>query len=475
MPSRRVRGLIRLGIALAAATVLVVIIARSNDSELIIFGSTPSYPHQVQIVAPSAFEAEPGERVVEGGEGIGTILQATVTARGRAHLVLGLSNAAWPVPVDSTFTLRMGGTVKFTDRYISIAPGHSRQDLAENAIVPSRQFVVPVEYDQLFNTFNAPTRAALREFFDVAGPDMAAAAPGFRRAVGVAGPMLAQGAAVFSDLGYDQQALSSLVSSTATLSDAVASANPGLRTLLSGAAQTFGTLASQSTQLQQAISAAGPTALRDVSITLHHAAQVLPLVATLSRRLAPGVTQLQRDASPLNGTLHELVTVEPSAVHTLGAIERAGPTVHQFLVQARATLMPELTKVGNEAVPELDCIRPYTPDIMGLMQTWGAFWATGLNHPHIGLLHSEAGLNPSVSGMPLDSSQFLAAFPQIKIAFPQPPGMAWAQPWYQPQCGVTPAAMNPARDPEAHTYDPNGSMLVPYGPTTTPTFGNGRR
>jgi hypothetical protein len=33
-------------------------------------------------------------------------------------------------------------------------------------------------------------------------------------------------------------------------------------------------------------------------------------------------------------------------------------------------------------------------------------------------------------------------------AEPRPPGLGAGQPWFLPQCGVTPAALDPAQDPE---------------------------
>ena len=42
------------------------------------------------------------------------------------------------------------------------------------------------------------------------------------------------------------------------------------------------------------------------------------------------------------------------------------------------------------------------------------------------------------------------------------PGTNWNQPWYQPQCNITPNSSNPAYDGDAGTLDPNASPTVPY-------------
>ncbi len=42
----------------------------------------------------------------------------------------------------------------------------------------------------------------------------------------------------------------------------------------------------------------------------------------------------------------------------------------------------------------------------------------------------------------------MAQSPGLTYAFPRPPGMNEGHPYFLPQCGITPAALNPAADPE---------------------------
>ena len=43
-------------------------------------------------------------------------------------------------------------------------------------------------------------------------------------------------------------------------------------------------------------------------------------------------------------------------------------------------------------------------------------------------------------------------FPGITYGFPRPPGELAGQPWFQPQCGVTQASLDPSKDREAQTF-----------------------
>jgi phospholipid/cholesterol/gamma-HCH transport system substrate-binding protein len=445
----------------SGAVLVVVFLLLAGSRYAIIFGGVPDYPHHIQTVVPSAFEVVPGERMVAAGETVGEITSATVTRTGQAHLVMGLDNSEWPLPSDSVLQLRMGGTIKYTDRFINITKGHAGAEFRNNGYVPARQFIAPVEYNSLFDIFNPRTRAGLKSLFTLGGPTIKAAAQPLRSALAVAPPTLGQAAAVFNDLGYDQRALSTLVSATAQLSDAVASSNPGVRQLLQGAGQTFGALASRSAALQNVLEVGGES-LRWSGILSQHLTTTLPRLSGLLTRLHPGLTQLDALASPLDGTLREVVNVEPTAVTALQTVQHSGPDLNGLLTSARTALLPQLTSIGRQAAKELDCVRPFTPDIINFFQNWAGFTGDGLTNPHVHLFHAFVSILPFPNDVPLNTEQLHQILPNLSIEYPGLPGEAWNQPWPQPQCGLTMNDVNPAYDPEANTYDTNGSKLVPY-------------
>jgi ABC-type transporter Mla subunit MlaD len=449
--------------ALTAGVVLllIVLVASSGNSELVIFGGGPSYDHTLQLTVPSAFEVIKGERVTEGGVDAGSIVSTNVTPQAQAHIVLGIQDSAWPVPTDSVLTLRMGGTIKFTDRFIEIAKGHANSTFDDGGQIPAAHFVDPVEYDALFNIFNKQTRTGLKQFFDNSGPTLQNAAAPLNQALGVSAPALGQASAIFGDLSYDQTALHTLVDSTAELTGAIQASNPGVRTLLAGAANTFGAVAAQSTQLQSLLDSATP-AFKSDARTFRHAAADLPRIAALADQLSPGATELDRIAGPLASTLRYVVQVEPLATHTLQTVQQNGPSIDNLLATTRNTLFPELTSIGNQAATELDCIRPFSPEIVQTIQGWAGWMSLGLNNPHVHMLHGEASVLPFPNTMPINTQQIEQLFPNLHESLPSAPGEGWNQPWYQPQCGITAAGSNPANDPESGTYDPNGSKIVPY-------------
>jgi ABC-type transporter Mla subunit MlaD len=422
-------------------------------------GGPPS--HQLQVVIPDATGIIPGERVVAAGQTAGSIATANVTRGGEAQIVINIDSAAWPVPRDSTLELRMGGTIKYTDRYVELQRGHGSAVFADHASVPAVQFIPPVEYDSVFDIFNPATRSGMKSFLDNAGPSLRAAALPLRHALGDADPALTQVVAVVRDLGFDQQALSTLVSASDEVVHAAAQATPGVQRLLAGAANTFSAVADQSQSLRSAIGSA-PAAFHAASGALDHASRTLVAASTLSDRLGPGVVQLRQLATPLDAALSTLVGVAPDAVSALDTVRQSAPTIDALLSRARQPLLPRIGSIGRQAARQVACIRPYTPEIAGTLSNWAGFWAFGDHQSTV--LHAVLGPTATSDENLLDSAQTAPTVPGgLQIDFPQVPGEVVNQPWFQPQCGITANDLKVADDPEAHDYDPGlDSKLVPY-------------
>jgi ABC-type transporter Mla subunit MlaD len=448
MQAQTARKLAKLALVAALVAVVAVLIMSGGG-----------YSHSVQTVVPDATGVIPGERVVAAGLTVGSITSATVTRNGQAHLVMGIDNSIWPLPTDTVLTLRMGGTIKYTDRFVLITRGRSGAVFSDRAYIPAKQFVAPIEYDTVFNTFDSATRAGLKSFLNNAGPALTNVAPSFRQALGDAAPALSQATAVFSDLSYNQQALTALVNSTDDVVNAVARSNPGVQQLLQGAANTFTAVASQSHNLQAALSEA-PQALQNAGHVTVHATSTLNNVAALSDRLNPGITELRALASPLNSALRTVVAVAPHAIHTLTTVRNAAPSLDTLLNAARTILMPRLQSIGRQAAKQVNCIRPYTPELFNLVSQWADF----LGHGDLKDTTMRGNFGPTAmtNVNPINSAQLGAVLPGLAIDFPQVPGGIVNQPWYQPQCHITSDSYKLAADPEANTLDPLAGKIVPY-------------
>jgi ABC-type transporter Mla subunit MlaD len=463
-----VRGVVRPVILVALVVGLFFVMRDSKYG--IIFGHPAQFSHYLQTTVPSAFEATPGERVTMHGLDAGQVTQTSVTKTGQAHLVLGISSEDWPLPANTRFELRASGTVKYTDRFVAIYKGTSSQDFADHGQIPASQFQVPVEYDQFFDVFNAKTRQSMTDLFDEAGPTLSNAETAFQKTLPVAAGPLDQGAAIFADLGYSQQALTTLVSAGGRLTKAIATSNPGLQTLLTGASGTFQATAEESSDITQLLNI-GHHANQGIGDILFNVADTLPKITALAHELNPGLTKADELAAPFNGTLRELTSIEPAAVHTLSTVQGAAPSIDTLLTTARKNLLPQLQSVASQGATELNCVRPYTPDIMNLIDGFAGFNGEldTDTTPHLNGFHGLISLLPFPNTMSENTVQMHELFPQLNVGV-HPPGTGWNQPWYQPECGATPATNTASGDSENGTYDPGGTKIWPYN-STTPNFG----
>jgi ABC-type transporter Mla subunit MlaD len=433
---------------------------------LIVLISGGETQHRVTVVVPEAVGVLPGYQVRAAGRPVGTIEEASVTKDYKAKVVLALDDSVWPLPTDSTMTLRLGGTIKLSDRYIELRRGTGRESVGEDGAFPAKRFVTPVEFDDLVRTFDRRTRVDLKASADAAGAASKDAGPDLRRAVGTAPPAFDEVRGMLNDLGGDEQSLNVLVRSSDQLLDAVDRAQPGLGALIDGAGRTFSAVAAQSSALETALGEA-PSTFVKARATLARADRTLDAASTMSQKLAPGVHAARTLAGPLEGALRTLDKTGPDVRTTLTALRKATPDLNTVLTRARV-LMPVVQAVGAEGTKQLNCIRPYAPEIASFASTWGAgawgsrgdskdkYFRTGLG------VSPYAALTPGVSGADLHK-----LLPMLTKTLVRPPGQLIDQPWLIPECGVTADTLDPNKDPEAMKYDPLSKKIDLFGESTT--------
>jgi ABC-type transporter Mla subunit MlaD len=367
-----------------------------------------------------------------------------------------IEDRAWPLPQGSTFELRWGGTISFSNRYLALHRGAGGgAPMPEGADVPTRDVTVPVEFDDLIGTFDAGARRDLKAFIDTAGDALGEVPRPLRATLASAPPALREGKEVLHAVSDDAQRLDALVTSADAVSHAVAGSDPGLRELLSSGARTFAAVAAESDQLRAALAVTSP-ALRQTRRTLGRADHTLRAVGTLTGRLASGATEARRLARPLRSVLRRIREVAPPATSLLRTGRTAAPDVMDLLARLRVRL-PQAASIAGKASHELRCIRPYTPEIVGFTSTWGDIFSNTDGKDHYIRANAEVPL-PALTNAQMDTpAEAAKAFPGLRYAFPRPPGYNAGQPWFLPECGAGRDALDPSKDPEAHNVEPRGT------------------
>jgi ABC-type transporter Mla subunit MlaD len=312
---------------------------------------------------------------------------------------------------------------------------------------------VPVEIDEVIAMFKRPLRRDVKRLLDASGTTLDRMSPSLRRGLEVAPAVIGEASGVLRDLSLNQATLRSLVRSTGSVVDAVDRSSPRMRELLDGAAETLGAVADESERLQLALTRM-PGALQEVRNTLPEADQTLTAAADVTTLLAPGVARLRRISAPLNRLLASLVAVGQDASGTLRTTRRGAPEITRLLGRL-TTVAPELEAIGRSGSKQLDCIRPYTPEILMLATTWGDFTSPTDGKDRYIRANIQNYFPAPYNNVPMTPAELLRAYPGLEYGFPRPPGQVAGQPWFQPQCGAGPEALDPANDSEAKTYRDN--------------------
>lgn len=426
-------------LALLAGLIVLAIVLTTGGS---------SGGHSVTVTVPDATDVVAGQYIKDAGVNVGTVDSITAVNGGHdARLKLHLDDAVWPLPQGSTMSLHWGGTVSYVNRYILLTRGPSgNPSMATNGVFPAKDFSTPVEFDSLLDTFTPPVRQSLKTFLDNGGVTLRTASPALRRAIAAAPAALAQTSYALQDLDANQGALNTLVRSGAGVVDAVNRANPGVAALVQNAAGTFAALATRTSQLKDTLANA-PTTLIQARRTLASAQPTLDLAQSVSGRIAPGVSQVRRIAAPLDDLLVTLKNVGPDAIAALSAAQQATPSLNPLLVKARK-MLPQVQSISRQGVTSLDCVRPYTPDIVGFTTDWADFLSGVDGKDHYFRAQVQTLVPAPLNAMPYDSAQMKQLLPWISYVFPPPPGFAAGQPWFLPQCNEGPSTLSAAADPE---------------------------
>jgi virulence factor Mce-like protein len=434
-----------------ARGILVVLVTVAALVGISLIAAKGKGTHELHVIVPDATNAETGQYVRAAGSEVGHISSVEPVDGGRrVRIGLKLDDSVWPLPQGSKMQLRWGGTASYDNRYVALTPGpRSNPPIKEDARLPSSAFSVPVELDTLLSAFTPKVRGDASSMVDDAGATFRNARTGLTHALQTGPPALEATRHVVSDLASNQKALDTLLRQTDRTVDAVQAADPGLRRILDGAARTFGAVAGRQQQLRETLDVA-PTTLSNVRRTLRHADGTLRSADELATRLAPGVTQLRRIASPLNHVLGTVVDVGPDARNTLATLRRATPKLNPLLAKATAE-MPKLTSIAEQATPEVRCLRPYSPEIAALFADWAAFQSNSDGRDKYFRANVIVPTALAMNAFPKEYNSDTAAKlfgSGFTYGNPLPPGAIAGQPWYQPECGITKDGLDPSKDPE---------------------------
>jgi virulence factor Mce-like protein len=291
-------------VLIGAVTVLVVLVAvflAYNANAGLPF--VPTYELRVQV--PSAAELTKGNDVRVGGARVGAISDIGVRAmpdgRNVATLTLQLDKAIDPLPRDSTVLIRPRSLLG--QKYVEITPGSSDQGFASGDLVPlSAATPRPVEFDELINTFDKPTRDAIVANTIGFGTALAGRGGSLNQTFAALRPLVTDLEPVARTLADRRTGLSRLIGALGATAAEVAPVAEEQVQLFAGGERTFRAFADESQALKDTIAETPPTL--DTAIrSFPRQRPFLEHTTALFGELRPGVRALRGAAPELAAAL----------------------------------------------------------------------------------------------------------------------------------------------------------------------------
>lgn len=425
---------------------------------------TRSQPHHVKAAFPTAFNLTSGLDVQVDGVDAGKISKVEYKD-GRAIVEIGIEEERyWPLHVGTTVKQRWGTTIGSGTRRLDVVPGpKNAPELPEGGIIESKYTLPAVDVDQVLSSFSDKTRTDLRSLMQRLDATIDGRSKQLNRAIPSAAGALEAGGGVMADLARDTFALRGLVLNGHRLTRTLAARAGEVSDLVTVAGRTFQAFGDNSDGIERSIQEL-PGTLREARTTLARLDDSVGTLDGLMVDLRPGAAQLRPLARAARPALNALADTVPSALSTVRRTTTAAPRIRQLLTTG-TPFMQKLGPILQDMNPMWACMRPYAPEaggaVVGLaawtqqytlhnQQEAGLTFRGGMENGKVKFHQIMAGPQASLASnhaYPTDAATFTALSGK-KFALPRPPGLTAGQPWFLPECGAGPEALDPTKDRE---------------------------
>ena len=294
-----------------------------------------------------------------------------------AKLNLKLDKSADPLPADSTVRVRYRSS--FGLKYLEITRGTSASGLPAGAALPIGQSQAQVEFDDIYNTFDTPTRENSRRVLQGFGDAFAARGASLNQAVGALNPLFANLRPVSRALADPTTQLARLFPELADAARILAPVAVDNAQQFTNGAIAFGAISSDPEALRDTISG-GPPALEAGLRSLPVQQPFLADFADFSQLLRPGVRALRASLPVLNQAVGRGAKVLPRTVQTSNDLRGVMVSLNDLV--ADPSTLTSLNRLGDTFNLAADAGQKIVP-AQTVCNYWN-YWTTYLPS-HFGL------------------------------------------------------------------------------------------
>jgi phospholipid/cholesterol/gamma-HCH transport system substrate-binding protein len=364
MSRRRGQGSIASSpVLIGATTVLIALVAvfiAYNANSGLPF--VPSYELNAEL--PSGAKLVKGNEVRVGGFRVGVVKELTpevrmVNGERRAVAVakLGLDKKIEPLARDTTLRVRPRSALGL--KYIELQPGTGKATYQTGDTIPVKQASEPLEFEDLFSTFDADTRPHLQNATEGFGDSFAGRGQSINRAIEALNPFFRSLTPVMRNLADPDTELDQFF---LQIGRASAQAAPVARTqalLFTDMADTFAAISASPTALQDTIEKAEPTMATSIA-SFRVQRPFLTDFTDLSHRLRPAVAELPRSLPAINSAFKVGTPVLPRTVELNENLEKALGEAEDLFENPNTLLaLRDLDTALTVSRPAIEFIAPY--------------------------------------------------------------------------------------------------------------------
>ncbi|MEA2451206.1 MAG: phospholipid/cholesterol/gamma-HCH transport system substrate-binding protein [Thermoleophilaceae bacterium] len=350
-------------VLVGAVTTLIVIV-----SVFLAYNANKGLPfvptYDISAALPSGSNLVEGNEVRVGGFRVGVVDRIGTTTKivngqpkAVATIHMKLDKTVEPLPVDTGVLIRQRSALGL--KYVQLTPGVDKRVFRPGDTIPLDQSSLPVEFDDLLNTFDQPTRMNSRFALSGFGDALAGRGSSINAAIEGLNPFFQFLTPVMRNLSDPRTRLNQFFKQIGATSAQVAPVARVQAVLFSNMADTFAALVRCPDCLRATIEKSPPT--EDASIRSFRVNQ--PFLADftdLSRRFTPSVRVLPAALTRLSGALavgtpvvRDTVTLNEQTTNVFNAL--------RYLVRDPSTLLA--LRDGRDAVsvlnPFVNYVAPY--------------------------------------------------------------------------------------------------------------------
>lgn len=377
--------------------------------------------YSIDVVMPDAANVLSGSRVTVDGFEAGSVSGIDLKD-GKAVIGVALGDRYSPLPAGTTARIEYQSLLGERNIVLETPDEVGEETIPDGGMIPG---AARTDLDQVLAALDDETLTRMQSLLPQVDALLSGRENDINTSLQAAGPAVEALGEVLAAIGQDGPMLAQLIEDTRAISQTVASRRADVAATLQGLTAALQAAADEREDLGAALDDL-PATLAEASAALDRLPATVDAVDPLLAALRPAIDRLPgvaTDLRPLLADLRPAVSDLEPALAELGIVLSEAPA----LLDLGAGLIPTVDGGLTDALPIVDFLRPYTPELVGWLSNWGGATANYDANGRGIRLAAKAG--PGNAFLPLDPNAITELVPSLTTNPYRQPGELVDQPW----------------------------------------------